>query len=125
MPARAGAEKLDYAATLDTQGVPVVALAGTCMNAGKTAAACAIVSRLRHLGYTVDAFKSTGVALRTGLYLAQAGEFGFVLVTLAADHRLIPARVESPLLAAMVLSMLATPLIVSGAGFPVASSMTT
>ena len=54
----------------------------------------------------------TGVALRTGLYLAQAGEFGFVLVTLATDHRLIPARVESPLLAAMVLSMLATPLII-------------
>ncbi len=54
----------------------------------------------------------TGVALRTGLYLAQAGEFGFVLVTLAADHHLIPARVESPLLAAMVLSMLATPLII-------------
>ena len=54
----------------------------------------------------------TGVALRTGLYLAQAGEFGFVLLTLAADHHLIPARVESPLLAAMVLSMLATPLII-------------
>ncbi len=54
----------------------------------------------------------TGVALRTGLYLAQAGEFGFVLVTLAADRHLIPARVESPLLAAMVLSMLATPLII-------------
>jgi len=54
----------------------------------------------------------TGVALRTGLYLAQAGEFGFVLVTLATEHRLIPTQVESPLLAAMVLSMLATPLII-------------
>jgi hypothetical protein len=30
---------------LDTHGVPVVAIAGTCMNSGKTAAACAIVSR--------------------------------------------------------------------------------
>ena len=55
---------------------------------------------------------TTGVALRTGLYLAQAGEFGFVLVTLATEHHLIPTRVESPLLAAMVLSMLATPLII-------------
>lgn len=64
VPARAGAERLDQDAIVDTRGVPVVALAGTCMNAGKTAAACAIVSRLRHLGYTVDAFKSTGVALR-------------------------------------------------------------
>ncbi|MEY4766789.1 MAG: hypothetical protein RI907_3462 [Pseudomonadota bacterium] len=54
----------------------------------------------------------TGVALRTGLYLAQAGEFGFVLLSLAVDHRLIPHQVESPLLAAMVLSMLATPFII-------------
>jgi len=45
-------------------GIPVVALAGTCMNSGKTAAACAIVSRFRHNGLVVDAFKATGVALR-------------------------------------------------------------
>ena len=49
---------------LDTRGVPVVALAGTCMEAGKTAAACAIISRMRHRGLTVDAFKATGVSLR-------------------------------------------------------------
>ena len=54
----------------------------------------------------------TGVALRTGLYLAQAGEFGFVLLSLATDNALIPARVQSPLLASMVLSMLATPFII-------------
>ena len=64
VPARAGYRKLDYDATLDTQGVPVVALAGTCMEAGKTAAACAIVSRMRHRGMTVDVFKATGVSLR-------------------------------------------------------------
>jgi hypothetical protein len=51
-------------ATLDTHGVPVVALAGTCMEAGKTAAACAMVSRMRHRGLTVDCFKATGVSLR-------------------------------------------------------------
>ena len=55
---------------------------------------------------------STGVALRTGLYLAQAGEFGFVLLNLAADNQLLPPQVQSPLLASMVLSMLATPLII-------------
>jgi len=64
VPARAGARKLDYDAKLDTRGVPVVALAGTCMEAGKTAAACSIVSRMRHRGLTIDAFKSTGVSLR-------------------------------------------------------------
>jgi hypothetical protein len=64
VPARAGATSLDYDAKLETNGVPVVALAGTCMEAGKTAAACAIVSRMRHRGLVVDAFKATGVSLR-------------------------------------------------------------
>ena len=53
-----------------------------------------------------------GVALRTGLYLAQAGEFGFVLLTLGAENRLIGPQWLSPVLASMVLSMLATPLII-------------
>jgi hypothetical protein len=64
VPARVGKQKLDYNAVLDMQGVPVVALAGTCMEAGKTAAACAIVSRMRHRGLVVDVFKATGVSLR-------------------------------------------------------------
>jgi hypothetical protein len=41
-----------------------VALAGTCMEAGKTAAAAAIIARMRHRGLIVDAFKATGVSLR-------------------------------------------------------------
>ena len=53
-----------------------------------------------------------GVALRTGLYLAQAGEFGFVLLTLATENHLMPSDWQSPVLASMVLSMLATPFIV-------------
>src|SRR4029077_19131400 len=64
VPARVGYRRLDYDATLNTQGVPVVALAGTCMEAGKTAAAAAIISRMRHRGLVVDAFKATGVSLR-------------------------------------------------------------
>jgi len=50
-----------------------------------------------------------GAALRTGLYLAQAGEFGFVLLTLATERQLIPEALQAPVLASMVLSMLATP----------------
>jgi monovalent cation:H+ antiporter-2, CPA2 family len=50
-----------------------------------------------------------GVAIRTGLYLAQAGEFGFVLLTLATEQRLLPEALQAPVLASMVLSMLATP----------------
>ncbi|MFO1334310.1 MAG: cation:proton antiporter [Piscinibacter sp.] len=53
-----------------------------------------------------------GVALRTGLYLAQAGEFGFVLLSLGAGNQLVDPRWLSPVLASMVLSMLATPLLV-------------
>jgi len=64
VPARVGHKKLDQGAKLDTRGVPVVALAGTCMEAGKTAAACAVISRMRHRGLIVDAFKATGVSLR-------------------------------------------------------------
>ncbi|HRP26812.1 MAG TPA: cation:proton antiporter [Burkholderiaceae bacterium] len=53
-----------------------------------------------------------GVSLRTGLYLAQAGEFGFVLLTLGAMQGLIEPRWVSPVLASMVLSILAAPLLV-------------
>jgi len=55
---------------------------------------------------------SMGVSLRTGLYLAQAGEFGFVLLTLAHQNGLVQPTLLNPILAGMVLSMLATPFII-------------
>ena len=55
---------------------------------------------------------SWGISLRTGLYLAQAGEFGFVLLTLAQKNSLVPPALLNPILASMVLSMLATPFII-------------
>jgi hypothetical protein len=57
---------LDPAAPLATgePPVPVVALVGSCMNSGKTAAACALVRHFSHGGLTVDALKATGVSLR-------------------------------------------------------------
>ena len=64
VPARAGLRPLDFNAKLDCRGVKIVALAGTCMEAGKTAAACAVITRMRHRGLVVDAFKATGVSLR-------------------------------------------------------------
>jgi len=64
VPARVAGRELKADRALDSHDIPVVALAGTCMNSGKTAAACAIVSRFRHNGLVVDAFKATGVALR-------------------------------------------------------------
>ncbi|MBV8667252.1 MAG: cation:proton antiporter [Burkholderiaceae bacterium] len=58
---------------------------------------------------------STGVALRTGLALAQAGEFGFVLINQIGDLNLIDPQVLQPVLAAMVLSMLAAPFLIQHA----------
>jgi hypothetical protein len=56
---------LHPAPRLETAGVPVAALVGSCMNCGKTAAACALIRELSHAGdLTVDGLKATGVSLR-------------------------------------------------------------
>ena len=55
---------------------------------------------------------ATGVALRTGLALGACGEFGFVLLANANNARLISPEFLQPVLAAMVLSMLAAPFII-------------
>lgn len=90
VPARVGIDKLEMSAPINTQDVPIVVLAGTSMDSGKTAAASAIISRLRHLGCTVDAFKATGVSLRRDiLAMEDAGarntaiftDFGVVTTT--------------------------------------------
>ncbi len=90
VPARSGAAALTADTPLDTRAVPVIAMAGTCMDSGKTAAACAIVGRLRHLGLNVSACKATGVSLRRDVLAmedAGAGEtmifsdFGIVTTT--------------------------------------------
>ena len=55
---------------------------------------------------------SDGVAMRTGLGLAQAGEFGFVLLTLAAGAKLLDPFMIQLVLASMVLSMLIAPFLI-------------
>jgi monovalent cation:H+ antiporter-2, CPA2 family len=55
----------------------------------------------------------TGVALRTGLALAQAGEFGFVLLNQAGVLKLVDPLVIQLILASMVMSMLVAPLILA------------
>jgi len=54
----------------------------------------------------------SAVALRTGLALAACGEFGFVLLALANSLSLVEPQITQPVLAAMLLSMLAAPFIV-------------
>ncbi|HBZ05633.1 MAG TPA: potassium transporter [Massilia sp.] len=60
------------------------------------------------------AFGSTdGVSMRTGLALAQAGEFGFVLLNLASGSKLIDPFLMQLVLASMVLSMLVAPFVIA------------
>ncbi|RJF99692.1 monovalent cation:proton antiporter family protein [Noviherbaspirillum saxi] len=56
---------------------------------------------------------STGVSLRTGLGLAQAGEFGFVLLNQAGGLQLMDPLIIQLILASMVLSMLTAPFIIA------------
>ncbi|HUO83447.1 MAG TPA: monovalent cation:proton antiporter-2 (CPA2) family protein [Gammaproteobacteria bacterium] len=51
-------------------------------------------------------------ASRIGLVLAQGGEFGFALLTLGLQDRLIPPAVAQPLLTAIVVSMALSPLLI-------------
>ncbi|HJU71117.1 MAG TPA: cation:proton antiporter [Paucimonas sp.] len=56
---------------------------------------------------------TTGIALRTGLALAQAGEFGFVLLNQAGGLKMMDPLMIQLILASMVLSMLAAPFIIA------------
>ncbi len=58
---------------------------------------------------------SPGVAMRTALGLAQAGEFGFVLLNLILDKHLVDPTLLQAILAAMLLSMLAAPFLIQNA----------
>jgi hypothetical protein len=107
VPARAGAQRFDPDAPLDAQGVPVVALAGTCMDSGKTAAACAIVSRLRHRGLHVAACKATGVSLRRDILAMQ--DAGATETTIFSDLGIVTTTAENgPALTRTLLTNLAT-----------------
>jgi K+:H+ antiporter len=51
-------------------------------------------------------------ALRTGIVLSPGGEFGFALIALLLDNRLIGPGFTQPLLAAITLSMLIAPFLI-------------
>ena len=106
VPARVGEATLETDPPLDMAGVPVVALAGTCMDSGKTAAACAIVSRLRHLGKTVAACKATGVSLRRDILAMQDAGAGAAMIF--SDLGIVTTTAANgPPLTRMLLSRLA------------------
>jgi CPA2 family monovalent cation:H+ antiporter-2 len=53
-----------------------------------------------------------GVALRTGFYLAQAGEFAMVLLAMSRVNDIVEPLIGQLVLAAMILSMLVAPLVI-------------
>lgn len=55
---------------------------------------------------------SLATALRTGLWLAQAGELALAMLALAVGNRIVDGAVQQVVLAAMVLSMLIAPVVI-------------
>jgi len=58
------------------------------------------------------ASKDRMAVMRTGLYIAQAGEFALVLLSLAEEAGVLRARLMADALPAVILSMLVTPLLI-------------
>ncbi|MCU7843096.1 MAG: monovalent cation:proton antiporter-2 (CPA2) family protein [Candidatus Thiodiazotropha sp. (ex Monitilora ramsayi)] len=56
--------------------------------------------------------RSVATAFRSGLLLAQGGEFGFVLLDLSLGNRLLPDEVGQFLFAAIIISMAASPFMI-------------
>jgi CPA2 family monovalent cation:H+ antiporter-2 len=54
-------------------------------------------------------------ALRTGFYLAQAGEFALVMLALASSHTLVSPEFMQLVLASLMVSMLVAPLLIQNA----------
>jgi len=67
-------------------------------------AVIAILTRI--LGYELP------VAFRTGLMLGQAGEFGFAVLMVAISNNLLTLQETQPIIAAALLSMLITPILI-------------
>ena len=65
-----------------------------------------IVILTRMAGYEMP------VAFRTGLVLGQAGEFGFAILVVAISNNLLSLQETQPIIAAALLSMLITPMLI-------------
>lgn len=93
--------QLDFSVLLHYAGWVALLVAGLIL--GKLAAIFVIA---RVFG------SNSGDALRTALTLAQAGEFGFVLLTEAAHIPSLPSATLQIVLSAMLLSMVLAPLLI-------------
>ncbi|MGH8502721.1 MAG: cation:proton antiporter, partial [Gammaproteobacteria bacterium] len=93
--------QLDLARLAPAWGWVLLLLAGIVLGKGVL---IALLTRMA--GYGPE------VAARTGMVLAQGGEFGIALVTLAVGAGLVSAGDTQPVLAALILSMALAPVVV-------------
>ncbi len=106
VPAHIDQGALPLSDALDVKGVPVVALVGTSMNAGKTQAACSLVQAFAHRGLRVAAGKTTGVSLRRDILAME--DAGARQVLIFTDFGIVTTTPENaPRAARSVLSALA------------------
>jgi CPA2 family monovalent cation:H+ antiporter-2 len=94
----------DVRVVLDHPALVLGLLAGFLVAKGVLATLAAMVMRF-----------PARAAWLAGVGLAQFGEFGFVLTRLAQAHGVVDAETTAPLLAAGIVSMFITPLLVRGA----------
>ncbi len=104
VPAHIARNARPFIDALDVRGVPVVVVAGTSMDAGKTAACSAIVKALTRQGLKVSGAKATGVSLRRDiLAMEDAGaretllftDFGVVTTTAAESVAIVRSELTA------------------------------
>ncbi len=72
-----------------------------------------VVAKLLLIVALARAFQAPlATSLRVGFYLAQAGELALVMLTLSFQNGLIPASLVQPVLAAMIISLCAAPVVI-------------
>lgn len=75
-----------------------------------------VIFKLLFISFLTRLFgASKEASIKTGLCLAQAGEFGFVLLNLSLRHKLINSKIADATLAAMLLSMIIGPFLIQHA----------
>lgn len=106
VPANIRQGALPVTGALDVRGVPVIAVVGTCMNAGKTLACTSLIQEFTRRGLRVSAAKATGVSLRRDLLsMEDAGASRTVIFT---DLGVVTTKADNaPALARTMLTYLA------------------
>lgn len=93
---------------LDVEGIPVVAVVGTCMNSGKTFACTSLIQELARARLRVAAAKATGVSLRRDVHAMEDAGAGETMVF--TDLGVVTTqRKNAPALTRSMLTALAAP----------------